>query len=265
MPTKRPDELPEGEDFDFEDILMVEQEPNAENRKLLKAKIRDFMSSALSMDPERMGANAILGMQSKFNWMLEQMEKLSESPLIDIQDYDDYDSPEKDKEQSYVTPTPTPTPSITPTITPTPSVSPEPIDPSVPRPSPTPTPTPSVSGKPLEKELMVEIDGPRTPLFDLPFEFSPFAHGYSNWRIKGGEDTDNVYVIYNGFFPDEFNPSGAQERLSTLRKDANGQLTVYTVIPGEDIVFLGTATSGPPQSTQGLVRNSNLKFTIVLY
>jgi len=200
MPTKRPDELPEGEDFDFEDILMVEQEPNAENRKLLKAKIRDFMSSALSMDPERMGANAILGMQSKFNWMLEQMEKLSESPLIDIQDYDDYDSPEKDKEQSYVTPTPTPTPSITPTITPTPSVSPEPIDPSVPRPSPTPTPTPSVSGKPLTKLVTFFVKDFHSAIFEIDPSYLPEVHGYNNWNFVNGQDSDDVYLLFFWIF-----------------------------------------------------------------
>jgi len=254
MPTKRPDELPEGEDFDFEDILMVEQEPNAENRKLLKAKIRDFMSSALSMDPERMGANAILGMQSKFNWMLEQMEKLSESPLIDIQDYDDYDSPEKDKEQSYVTPTPTPTPSITPTITPTPSVSPEPIDPSVPRPSPTPTPTPSVSGKPLTLEKKIILEDFYPSKFEIPPEHLPILNGYSEWRIKAGQDSENVYILFSGFFPDNFKPTTLNEQLLTFKKLNDTQMKIETaLLDGDDNIV----------SIAGLRDGSSVEFTII--
>jgi len=254
MPTKRPDELPEGEDFDFEDILMVEQEPNAENRKLLKAKIRDFMSSALSMDPERMGANAILGMQSKFNWMLEQMEKLSESPLIDIQDYDDYDSPEKDKEQSYVTPTPTPTPSITPTITPTPSVSPEPIDPSVPRPSPTPTPTPSVSGKPLTKLVTFFVKDFHSAIFEIDPSYLPEVHGYNNWNFVNGQDSDDVYLLFSGYFPKKFNPSLMGEKLLTLRKLNATEIKLEVALLDD---------FGRVQNIQGLKNNSSLEIDII--
>jgi len=38
MPTKRPDQLPEEDDFSFEDILMVEKFPDSEQRRLYKTK-----------------------------------------------------------------------------------------------------------------------------------------------------------------------------------------------------------------------------------
>ena len=84
MPVKRPDQLPEGEDFNFEDILMVEKSPDSNERKLYKTKLREFMESALKMDPERIGSNAVLGLQSKFEWLIEQMDKISQSPVLDI-------------------------------------------------------------------------------------------------------------------------------------------------------------------------------------
>ena len=71
--TTKPVEEIEGEDFDFDDILMVEKDANSENRKLYKTQLRELMRSALKMDPERMGSNAVLGMQSKFDWLIEQM------------------------------------------------------------------------------------------------------------------------------------------------------------------------------------------------
>ena len=43
MPTKRPDQLPdipEDDDINFEDILMVEKSPDTNLRKLYKAKLR---------------------------------------------------------------------------------------------------------------------------------------------------------------------------------------------------------------------------------
>ena len=80
------------------------------------------------MDPERMGTNAILGMQSKFDWLISQMEKIIDSPLFELEPYSEYNSPSKEQEAPYISPTPTPTPSITPTATPqvTPSSTPIP-------------------------------------------------------------------------------------------------------------------------------------------
>lgn len=250
MPTKRPDQLPEGEDFDFEDILMVEKGPETEERKLYKSQLREFMKSALKMDPERMGENAILGMQSKFDWLIEQMEKLSSSPLIDVENYADYESPSKEKEQLYVTPTPTPTPSITPT----PSVTPEPIDPGAPRPSPTPTPTPSVSGKPLTLEKQIEIEGRQDIVFLLPEQHKPERHGYTQWQIKAGQDAENVYINFFGFFPDEFNNTALNEQLLSFIK-VNNELIRAEV---------GLVDSfGDLQSTQGMVEGSSMRFTII--
>ena len=101
MPTKRPDQLPEGEDFDFEDILLVEKFPDSEQRKLYKTQLRKLMASALKIDPERMGNNAILGYQSKFDWLIKQMELLSSKGYLGIQEYHDYNSDTKDQEKQY--------------------------------------------------------------------------------------------------------------------------------------------------------------------
>ena len=129
MPTKRPDQLPEGEDFDFDDILMVEKDPDSPDRKLYKTTLRELMEAALKIDSERMGSNAIVGTQSQFDWLIEQMNKIQESNITNVDSYENYDSPTKELEESYVTPTPTPTPSITPTVSATPA------DPNQPKPS----------------------------------------------------------------------------------------------------------------------------------
>jgi len=257
MPTKRPDQLPEGEDFDFDDILMVEKNPESGSRQLLKAKMRDFMISALKTDPQRMGSNAILGMQSKFDWLIAQMDKITQSPILNLDNYDNFDSPSKDEEKVYITPTPTPT--ITPSITP----SSTPLDPNQPKPSPTPTPTPTSTPKPTTKEFEIEIKGSKGQILNLPFEYLPSTHGYSDWRIKNGTETDNIYIIYNGYFPNEFKPSGVKERLSILNKISNDRLSIETVILGPNDDFLDT--EGFIRSTQGLIDGSTLKFSIVLF
>lgn len=256
MPTKRPDQLPEGEDFDFDDILMVEKNPDSPDRKLYKTTLRELMEAALKIDPQRMGSNAIVGTQSQFDWLMEQMNKIQSSNLTNVDSYDEYDSPTKELEKSYITPTPTPTPSITSTV---PAA---PVNTNLPQPTPLVTPTPSVSSKPLTKELKVKIDGPQAQVFDLPFEYSPVFHGYSNWRIKAGSDTDNVYVLFNGFFPDDFQPSGAGEKLSVLKVQSN-KLNIQTVIPGDLIEFFNT--EGPPKTSQGLIMSSKIEFTIILF
>jgi hypothetical protein len=257
MPTKRPDQLPEGEDFDFEDILMIEKNPNSGSRQLLKAEMRDFMISALKTDPQRMGSNAILGLQSKFDWLIAQMDKITESSILNIDNYDDFESPSKNEEGNYITPTPTPTttPSITPSSTP--------LDPNQPKPSPTPTPTPTQTPKPLTKELQLEIQGSKGQILNLPFEYLPSTHGYSDWRIKNGTETDNIYIIYNGYFPSEFIPSGAGERLSTLNKISKNRLSIETVIIGPTEDFL--ETEGLVRSTQGLIDGSTLRLSIILF
>lgn len=254
MPTKRPDELPEGEDFNFDDILMVEKNPDSPDRKLYKTTLRGLMEAALKIDPERMGSNAIVGTQSQFDWLIEQMNKIQSSKITNVDSYDEYESPTKDLEESYVTPTPTPTPSITPTITLTPSVSPEPIDPSVPRPSPTSTPTPSVSRKPLEMKKQITIEGRQNVIIPLPEEHKPERYGYNTWSIKPGRDTDNVYINYFGVFPDLFKPSSMGERLMSFVQIDQSFFRVE----------VGLIDSiGNLDSTQGLTSSSDITFTII--
>lgn len=249
MPTKRPDQLPEGEDFNFDDILMVEKNPDSPDRKLYKTTLRELMEAALKIDPQRMGSNAIVGTQSQFDWLIEQMNKIQSSNITNVDSYDEFDSPTKDLEQSYVTPTPTPTPSITPTppTTPLPPI----------------TPSPSSSPKPPTKSFLITIKGPQPQTVNLPIEYSPQIHGYNDWRIENGQDTDNVYIIYNGFFPESFAPTSAGEKLSILRKASSTQLNIQTVIPGNIIEFLGV--EGPIKSSQGLIEPSEITFKVTLF
>lgn len=254
MPTKRPDQLPEGEDFDFDDILMVEKDADSETRKLYKTKLREFMRSALKMDPERLGENAILGTQSKFDWLVEQMEKISQSPIVDINDYDDFDSESKQKEQQYITPTPTPSASVQPTPTPTPTVTTSPRDPNAPIPSATPTPTPSVSSKPLTKVVTFSVQDFHSAIFDIDPNYLPEVHGYNNWNFVNGQDTDNIYTLFSGYFPKKFTPSLMGERLLTLRKLNNSQIKLEVVLLDD---------FGRVQSIQGLKNNSSLEIDII--
>jgi hypothetical protein len=254
MPTKRPDQLPEGEDFDFDDILMVEKDPDSPDRKLYKTTLRELMEAALQIDPQRMGNNAIVGTQSEFEWLIEQMKKLSDSPIVNVNDYSEFDSPTKELEQSYITPTPTPSASVLPTPTPTPTVSTSARDPNAPIPSTTPTPTPSVSPKPLEKELQIEIKGRQDIVLLLPEQYKPERFGYSNWRIKPGQDTDNIYINYIGFFPDEFINTGLNEKLLSLIQVNNESLRVEVGLLDGDNLLL---------SSQGLIEGSILKITLI--
>lgn len=253
MPTKRPDQLPEGEDFDFDDILMVEKDPDSPDRKLYKTTLRELMEAALKIDPQRMGSNAIVGTQSEFEWLIEQMKKIQASNITNVDSYDNFDSPTKDLEQSYITPTPTPTPSITVT----------PIFTSIPPSTPNPTPTPSSTPRPPTKSFLVTIKGPQPQNLNLPIEYSPKIHGYNDWRIDNGQDTDNVYIVYNGYFPVSFTPTSAGEKLSILRKSSPTQLNIQTVIPGNNIEFLGI--EGPIKSSQGLIEPSEVTFRVTLF
>jgi len=254
MPTKRPDQLPEGEDFNFDDILMVEKNPDSPDRKLYKTTLRELMEAALKIDPERMGSNAIVGTQSQFDWLIEQMKKLTDNPIIDVDDYSDFESPTKDLEESYITPTPTPTTSVQPTPTPTPTVTTSTIDPNAPIPSTTPTPTPSVSAKPLEKELQIEIEGRQDIVLLLPEQYKTKRFGYSNWRIKPGQDTDNIYINYIGYFPDQFINTGLNEKLLSLMKVNNESLRAEVGLLDSENLLL---------SSQGLIEGSVLKITLI--
>ena len=250
MPTKRPDQLPEGEDFDFEDILMVEKDADSETRKLYKTKLREFMRSALKMDPQRLGENAILGTQSKFDWVIEQMEQISKSPIMAVEEYGVFESESKQKEQQYVTPTPTP--SATPT--PTPSDPTLTKDPNAPQPSVTPTPTPSASSEPLTKVVTFSAQNFHSAIFDIDPAYLPEVHGYKNWNFINGQDTDNVYILFSGYFPKKFSPSLMGEKLLTLRKLNNTQIKL-------EVVLLNDA--GIVQDIQGLKNNSSIEIDII--
>lgn len=266
MPTKRPDELPdfpEDQDLSFEDILMVEKNPNNSLRKLYKSKLRKLIKDGLRMDPERMGTNAILGMQSKFDWLISQMEKIIDSPLFELEPYSEYNSPSKEQEAPYISPTPTPTPSITPTATPQVTPSSTPIPPGQPRPSPTPTPTPTQTPKANQIEVQVSLTGNRPQIVDLPASYLPQNYGYSNWTIKNGSTSQNVFSGFSGFRPDSFVSSGAEEKLSALNKVSNTQLSIETVLLSEPDELIGD--EGYILSSQGMIDGSTLIFTILLF
>lgn len=250
MPTKRPDQLPEGEDFDFDDILMVEKDPDSPDRKLYKTTLRELMEAALKIDPQRMGNNAIVGTQSEFEWLIEQMKKLSDSPILNVNDYSEFDSPTKELEKSYITPTPTPTPSITPTVSATPDFGGEPQ----PSPSVTPTVTPSASWKPASKTVTLRVEDFRSAIFEIPPSYLPEIHGYNNWNLKNGEDTDNIYFLFSGFFPKSFTPSPMNEKLLTLRKLNETEIKLEVVLLDD---------FGRVQDIQGLKNNSSIEIDII--
>ena len=254
MPTKRPDQLPEGEDFNFDDILMVEKNPDSPDRKLYKTTLRELMEAALKIDPERMGSNAIVGTQSQFDWLIEQMKKLTDNPIIDVDDYSDFESPTKDLEESYITPTPTPTTSVQPTPTPTPTVTTSIRDPNAPIPSTTPTPTPSVSSKPLTKLVTFFVKDFHSAIFEINPSYLPEVHGYNNWNFVNGQDTDNVYLSFSGYFPKKFNPSLMGEKLLTLRKLNATEIKLEVVLLDD---------FGRVQNIQGLKNNSSLEIDII--
>lgn len=247
MPTKRPDQLPEGEDFDFEDILMVEKFPDSESRKLYKTQLRKLMESALQMDPQRMGENAILGMQSKFDWVIEQMNKLSDNNIINVDRYEEFNSPSKEQEKPFITP------SVT--VTPTPSSTP-PLDPSIPRPSMTPTPTPTTSSKPPTMEKKVNLIGSLNKVVPLLSEYRPESYGYNSWRIKAGQNNQRTTLDFSGFFPDSFEPIDRFEYLAELKKLDHRHF--YIVVAYLD-------SDGLTDVETGLPPNSKIEFTIIFY
>ena len=270
MPTKRPDELPEfpeDQDLSFEDIFMVENNSNNSLRKLYKSELRKVMKDGLRMDPQRMGENAILGMQSKFDWLISQMEKIIDSPLFELEPYSEYNSPSKEQEAPYISPTPTPTPTPTPSVTPTatPQVTPSstPVPPGQPRPSPTPTPTPTQTPKAKQIEVQVTLAGNRPQIVDLPASYLPQNYGYLNWTIKNGSATQNIFSGFSGFRPDSFISSGAEEKLSALNKVSNTQLSIETVLLSEPDELI--ADEGYVLSNQGMIDGSTLIFTILLF
>ena len=243
MPTKRPDQLPSGENFNFEDILMVEKNPDSSDRKLNKVTIRDFMKVASEFDPNRVGENPILGFQSSFEWMVGQINTLSENPINGITPYDEFQSETKNSELVYITPSPTPTTSITPTPTLTPF--------RTPLPTPSVTPTPS---KQFARRVQLSFDGPKPQSASLPIEYLPEARGFTSWRIVGGQSSDNTSLVnFNGYFPDSFTPSALNEVLIFVNKVDNGHVQISSAIEDED---------GDIQFIEGLFESASITFTI---
>lgn len=257
MPTKRPDQLPEGEDFDFEDILMVEKDPGSDSRKLYKASLREFMESALEMDPKRIGNNAILGLQSKFEWLVSQMEKLVEAPVLnDLVKYDSFESETKDKEISYIPPSP----SLTPSITPTPTVTP-----GLPQPSPSPTPTPTATLPAQERIIDVTFNGPLASLIELPDQYKPFQFGFSNWEIIDGGFDQHLYHQYESPKPVSFSPSTLNEELFEVSRSTGDNLKLIVMKYVDFFDWFTQETLRIEDDVSGLVSSSSLTIRIRLY
>jgi hypothetical protein len=247
MPTKRPDQLPEGNDFNLDDIIIIEKNPDSNARKLLKSTIRDFMSSANKFDPENVGSTAIVGFQSKFEWMVEQMQKIAENPAAVITPYEEFQSSTKEQESEFVTPTP----SKTPPPTPTPSLTPNIV--------PSQTPTPSASRP--SPVVQITIDGPTINTISLPANLLPRNRGYSSWKIKPGQFTSNLSPNFRGFFPDDFKSSGIGEALSTLLKMENEDMLIIDTATIETSDTFGVAVA-IENSQGGLLDNSSLTLTL---
>ena len=245
MPIKRPDQLPSGSSFSFDDILLVEKDPNSDGKVLFKATLRDFMKSALQLDPERMGANPIIGLQSKFEWVVDQVEALGKNPLYPVSSYEGYVSDGKSSDDQYTSPTPTST--VTPTVTPS----------STPFKSPTPTPTltPSITPSPNTSEKQITLKGYLNETILLPQEHLPKNNGYSEWEIKEGSVEVGLSTYFEGVKPDSYSPTQLGEKLFTFKR----------LNEGEDFVFLNVVYDEDDHKkifVQGLERESSITFTI---
>jgi len=244
MPTKRPDQLPSGQNFDFDDILIVEKNPNGSSRQLNKSTIRDFMKSATELDPERVGENPILGLQSSFEWMVQQINSLAQDPISPVTSYESFDSESKNAEQIYVSPTPTPTITVTPTVSTTPFKSP----------TPTPTLTPTPSKTPYTRRVQITFQGPQPQSVALPISYLPEARGFTNWSIVGGTANEQTSLVnFFGYFPDSFTPSALNEVLIYVNKLSDTHIQISSAI--ED-------SEGDIEYLEGLFENASITFTI---
>ena len=136
MPSIRPDQLPSGQNFDFDDIMMIETNPHNSNRKLNQISIRDFCKTASLFDPAQGNSNFLVGLQSQFEWMFAQMNEMAKPNSGPIVPFSAFKSNNPNlPDIAGVSPTPTPSMTVTPTPTVTPNIPPSP--------TPTPTPTPA--------------------------------------------------------------------------------------------------------------------------
>lgn len=288
MATKRPDQLPSGNNFDFDDLLMVEKNPNQIDRELLKTSISDFMDSALKFDPERFGENPITGFQSQFKWLMETVQTLTELPSLK----DEVDSYEEVQRQDPVEKQflPTPTPSITPTSSRT-----QP-PPASPLPSLTPTPTPSRPSFIANQSITFSVTNAAEEAFitkTIPNQYMPefigdYKFGGGVLRATGWEFVSNEAYYSGNFYeyedanyasspfiddqnedgvppeyeayPDNFTPSSLQEKLYKFKKPAGDYGREKS-----DLVYI--TTSAPSQGVYSIVetamfQTSSITFTI---
>ena len=203
MATKRLDQLPSGSDFDMNDLVMIEQDPDTFDRKLVKTSLSDFMGSALKFDPERFGQNPITGFQSQFQWLMSSMNTLSNMSLLSetLDPYAEVQAADSTESQYLPTPTPSITastssliPSLTPTITPT----------------VTPTITPTQSTPSMISTQQITFNGAEAEdliALEIPNEYMPEFIG--DYRLGGqvlratGWDFVSNFGYYNQNDPTE--------------------------------------------------------------
>ena len=227
MALIRPDQLPSGQDFSFDDILMIETNPNSSDRQLKKITVREFCKTASLFDPSQGSSNFLVGLQSQFEWMFSQLNEMAKPNSAPVISFNQYKSQNPNlPDLAGVSPTPTPT------MTPTPSVAPNVS------PTPTPTPTPSPRSSKLRK--IIKLSGPMSSTsISLPLEFRPSNLGYSNYEI-----IDNPYLSddlfsdsFIGQAPLSFSPSALGELLNSCIKNRDNSNKI-------DLDFLLTDSSG---------------------
>jgi len=246
MSTRRPDELPEITEIDFNDILMIEVFPDdAERRKLGKITLRNFLNIAQQYDEEKGSDNLLKGYQSQFDWMFNTLQELAKPAPGPVDTYEDFLSENTDIVEAPPPPSPskTPTPTRTPSATTTPGASKTPT-PSVTR---TPTPTPPSS---LQE---ITIQGPIFGYeWNLPKKYLPSTLGFSNFSIVNNSDLLMIEEFV-GRVPNSFTPSGLGEELYILERiTGRNALRIATIVDyDEDTERIAT-----------LLENSSITLTL---
>ena len=283
MATKRPDQLPSGSDFEMNDLLMIEKDPDTFDRSLVKTSISDFMGSALKFDPERFGQNPITGFQSQFKWLMESMNALSQQPAFEstVNPYASVQAADPDEAALLPTPTPTYTPSATPLIPPTPTPT---VTPSI-------TPTPSTPTFIRQNAITIEGSNDITRIVrNIPNELMPeyigdYEYGGGILAATGWEFISNQgyyfandpadpslyenspflaedeapYPLYDSI-PDNFTKSPFDERLYVFQKGDYGGDDSDQVLIGV-VTFDGTQGAYSSFETP-MLANSSITFSI---
>ncbi len=277
MATKRLDELPSGQNFEMNDLVMIEQDPDTFDRQLVKTSLSDFMGSALKFDPDRFGQNPITGFQSQFQWLMASMNTLSNTSLLQdkIDPYFSVQQQDPSESQFLPTPTPSTTPSTTPLIPPS-------LTPTV---TPSITPTPSTasmlasqsitfSGSASEDLIALQIPIENMPQFINDFNFGGGVLKATGWEFKSNygyynsNDPDDYpnspflkdeqFPLYDAY-PDNFTKSSLDERLLRFQKLEYGgsfsdRVAIAVVTPGANGYNFDLPTP--------LIDGSNITFTI---